>query len=247
MDSGLVRSLLGHALPLLTSYARHRCTCLHDDNHSRGPIQCLSKSQICLGRSTGEIHRILTAQRSQHTRCLPKTLDHPLLHRLGRYLRSCHITIHRLVPPINIETQSHTNPTTAPFELIKNATQTSVLMSTGIGSHRGPTIGSVAPDKGGRVSSWDAFKQIVRNRGYLGLYTGFRLHLLRDTVGTGIYFGVYETTKASIKTYQGAEEANTNSAIAIAGFVTGVMSWGIVSTNTPQPPPPSKPPYSPPH
>ena len=102
-------------------------------------------------------------------------------------------------------------------------------MSTNIGSHRGPTIGSVAPDKGGRVSSWDAFKQIVRNRGYLGLYTGFRLHLLRDTVGTGIYFGVYETTKASIKTYQGAEQANTNSAIAIAGFICGVMSWGFVS------------------
>ena len=95
VDSGLVSLFLKHALPMLIAYARDCCTCLHNDNHSRHPIQCLPKSQVCLGRSSTEIHRHLPTQRSQHTRCIPQTLDNPLLRRLRRPLRSCHITIHR--------------------------------------------------------------------------------------------------------------------------------------------------------
>jgi Mitochondrial carrier protein len=116
---------------------------------------------------------------------------------------------------------------TAPFELIKNATQTSVLMATE--TPRGPTISSIQSEGAGRVSGWNACKQIVQRRGILGLYTGFQLHLLRDVIGSGIYFGVYESTKQTMTAYTGAEKPNTMTAIAISGWICGIFSWVVVS------------------
>jgi hypothetical protein len=121
----------------------------------------------------------------------------------------------------------HVDNVTAPFELIKNATQTSVLMATE--TPRRPSIGSVQPERAGRVSSWNACKQIVQRRGPLGLYTGFQLHLLRDVIGSGIYFGVYESTKQTMTAYTGAEKPNTMTAIAVSGWICGVFSWVVVS------------------
>ena len=97
---------------------------------------------------------------------------------------------------------------------------------------RGATVGPVSPDKNGRVGSFDAVKQIVRRRGLLGLYTGFQLHLARDTIGTGVFFGVYESTKMAITAYRGGE-ANSGAAISIAGAVCGIMSWCLVSRRPP--------------
>lgn len=113
----------------------------------------------------------------------------------------------------------------SPFELVKNATQTSVLMSRNDIDFRGPAIGSIEPKGHGRVNSWLACKQIVQRRGFLGLWTGFQLHLLRDVAGTGIYFGVYEATKQAITTYSGVGKPNTATAVATAGMLCGVMSW----------------------
>ena len=61
----------------------------------------------------------------------------------------------------------------------------------------------------------------------LGLWTGFRLHLLRDVIGSGIYFGVYETTKQSLNSYYGAEKANSAGAIAVAGAICGIGAWVV--------------------
>ncbi|MDI1487356.1 MAG: hypothetical protein OHK93_006625 [Ramalina farinacea] len=38
-------------------------------------------------------------------------------------------------------------------------------------------------------------KNIIVNRGLAGMYSGFQFHLLRDTIGTTIYFTTYESTK----------------------------------------------------
>lgn len=81
----------------------------------------------------------------------------------------------------------------------------------------------------GRVSSWRSMKRIIERRGPLGLWTGFRLHLLRDVIGSGIYFGVYETTKQSLNSYYGAEKANSAGSIAVAGAICGVGAWVVVS------------------
>lgn len=115
---------------------------------------------------------------------------------------------------------------TAPVELIKNATQTSVLMAS-----KGDKTGSgAAGEKNfGRVSSWMSMKRVIARQGVLGLWTGFRLHLLRDVIGSGIYFGVYETTKQSLNSYYGAESANSAGSIAAAGAICGVGAWVVVS------------------
>lgn len=110
----------------------------------------------------------------------------------------------------------------APFELVKNCTQTSVLMAS-------KSNGSKAPKNAGRVSSYDAVRQITAERGLLGLYTGFRLHFLRDTLGSGIYFGVYEAVKQSLNSAYGASQVNAPGSVAFAGGVCGIVAWGVVS------------------
>lgn len=120
-------------------------------------------------------------------------------------------------------------PFLTPFELVKNATQTSVLMSSTsspVSTPRGPNISSVAPEAiKARVGPWQAIRQIAATKGPLGLWTGGNLHLARDTVGSGIYFGVYEAVKQAITSYRGADQPNTMFAVAIAGLFCGVMSW----------------------
>ncbi|KIX07518.1 uncharacterized protein Z518_02171 [Rhinocladiella mackenziei CBS 650.93] len=111
-----------------------------------------------------------------------------------------------------------------PVELIKNATQTSVLMAS---QGNITTIDPMTHKNAGRVSSWASMRRIVERRGPLGLWTGFRLHLLRDVIGSGIYFGVYETTKQSLNSYYGAEKANSAGAVAMAGAICGVGAWVV--------------------
>ncbi|KAJ9625382.1 hypothetical protein H2204_010355 [Knufia peltigerae] len=111
-----------------------------------------------------------------------------------------------------------------PIELIKNATQTSVLMAS---QGKPQTAHAPGVKNVGRVSSWASMKLIIQRRGPLGLWTGFRLHMLRDLVGSGIYFGVYETTKQTLNSYYGAEKANSLGAIAAAGAVCGIGAWVV--------------------
>jgi solute carrier family 25 (mitochondrial carnitine/acylcarnitine transporter), member 20/29 len=82
----------------------------------------------------------------------------------------------------------------------------------------------------GRVSSYNAVRQVVSERGVLGLYTGFRLHLARDIIGSGIYFGVYEAVKQSMNSLYGATDVNAPGAVAFAGAVCGVVAWCVVSS-----------------
>jgi hypothetical protein len=52
--------------------------------------------------------------------------------------------------------------------------------------------------------------------------------MLRDLLGSGIYFGIYETTKQTLNSYYGAEKANSAGAIAVAGALCGVGAWCVV-------------------
>jgi Mitochondrial carrier protein len=123
-----------------------------------------------------------------------------------------------------------------PVEVTKNATQTSVLMAGLNSDHRGPSIGTVAPKKNiGRVSTIAATREIFRRHGFFGLYTGFKLHMARDVVGSAIYFGVYEATKQAMTSFSKTEKANTPLAVATAGMLCGMCSWSLVRTH-PWPP-----------
>ncbi|KAI8060348.1 mitochondrial carrier domain-containing protein [Gongronella butleri] len=75
------------------------------------------------------------------------------------------------------------------------------------------------------TSSWASAKDIVKKKGILALYNGFGLHFLRDSLGTGMYFGGYETTK-----YLLTKKGQTAGPLTqfIAGGVCGILCWLIV-------------------
>ncbi|KAG0742392.1 hypothetical protein G6F57_010487 [Rhizopus arrhizus] len=76
------------------------------------------------------------------------------------------------------------------------------------------------------TSSLHSAREILKKRGIMGLYSGFKLHLLRDAVGTGVYFGGYETTK-----YLLSELQNKSAGPGIqflAGGICGIMCWLVV-------------------
>lgn len=119
---------------------------------------------------------------------------------------------------------------TGPIEVAKNATQTSVLMSAKNGDLKASSVLSDIKKGAGRVSSLAATRQISQRHGFFGLYTGFRLHLARDVAGSAIYFGVYEATKQAMTSISNTDKANTPLAVATAGMLCGICSWGFVSS-----------------
>lgn len=72
------------------------------------------------------------------------------------------------------------------------------------------------------ASNYSVFRQIVRDRGILGLYTAFPLHLVRDFFGTGLYFACYGWVRD-------AAEPSWESAVQmVAGGVAGTVSWTLL-------------------
>lgn len=106
-------------------------------------------------------------------------------------------------------------PILTPFEALKNASQTAVLMS---GNHK-------KSSKNNRINTYAAAKTIIKQRGALSLWKGFNLHLARDVIGGGVYFGVYESCKQALGSYYGDEMKNTPWAIPLAGAICGISSW----------------------
>jgi len=79
-----------------------------------------------------------------------------------------------------------------------------------------------------RIGTIEAFKQIIQRHGIRGLYTGFHLHAMRDTIGTGLYFGVYETAKQLISMYSGSQPSPFGASM-VAGALSGSIPWLCVS------------------
>lgn len=79
-----------------------------------------------------------------------------------------------------------------------------------------------------RLGTLEAIKQIVRRHGVRGLYTGFHLHAMRDTLGTGMYFGVYEIAK-QVAAKELGESKGPLGAPMIAGAICSTAPWFCVS------------------
>nr|XP_023907949.1 uncharacterized mitochondrial carrier C29A3.11c-like [Quercus suber]POF16500.1 putative mitochondrial carrier c29a3.11c [Quercus suber] len=105
-----------------------------------------------------------------------------------------------------------------PFELTKLSEQLAGKMARepgGSGSTKG-------------TGAWATARRLYAQRGVTGLYAGYRLHLLRDTVGTAIYFGIYESIKQMMANGRGNEPASPL-AVLVAGGMCGITSWALVS------------------
>ncbi|KAJ3070469.1 hypothetical protein HDU99_002669 [Rhizoclosmatium hyalinum] len=75
------------------------------------------------------------------------------------------------------------------------------------------------------LSAWEWGKKIVRQKGVLGLYSGYSYHLLRDFTGTGMYFGGYESLKV-LFTPKG--ETPGPMVHMMAGGLSGTLSWIVL-------------------
>ncbi|KAF5257647.1 hypothetical protein ACKRZS_010859 [Fusarium odoratissimum] len=112
-----------------------------------------------------------------------------------------------------------------PFELTKLSAQVSVLLaergSTNKGSH---AVAASYQNKG----TLRTMANIIKHRGVFGLYTGLKLHLLRDTLGTAIYFMVYESGKQIGNTLAGDHPNSNKVAVVAAGGMCGLVSWAMI-------------------
>ncbi|KAI4154893.1 MAG: hypothetical protein LQ340_001371 [Diploschistes diacapsis] len=112
-----------------------------------------------------------------------------------------------------------------PFELTKNAMVIAKqIAATSVGKNENP-IRISYENKG----TWRTARQIVKNCGFLGLWSGFQLQMIRETFGTAMYFIVYESGKQLAVKYQGHDSPTSPLAVTAAGGLCGMA--GLVSVS----------------
>ncbi|KAI9693421.1 MAG: hypothetical protein M1820_009297 [Bogoriella megaspora] len=105
-----------------------------------------------------------------------------------------------------------------PFELTKLSSQLSVLMANNK---------AASQINFGKLSTYKTSKKLIQQRGFIGLYYGFQLHILRDTIGTAIYFMTYESAKQLLANARGNSPTSPGAVVA-AGGLCGLVSWACI-------------------
>ncbi|KAI1817119.1 mitochondrial carrier domain-containing protein [Poronia punctata] len=112
-----------------------------------------------------------------------------------------------------------------PFELTKLSAQVSVLMAKQKNADPKKQAIALSYHNKGTIKT---LANIVKHRGFAGMYTGLNLHLLRDTLGTGIYFATYESSKQLLTTFSGTDAHKNPVAVLVAGAMCGIVSWAMI-------------------
>jgi len=116
-----------------------------------------------------------------------------------------------------------------PFELTKLSAQVSVLMADRNNSSVSePSLNRTVVSNYQTKGTLQTAKNIIKHQGIMGLYSGFRLHLLRDVVGTGAYFMTYESLKQFLTSYRKDTSPTNPFAVLFAGGLCGVASWALI-------------------
>ncbi|KDQ33498.1 hypothetical protein PLEOSDRAFT_19755, partial [Pleurotus ostreatus PC15] len=113
----------------------------------------------------------------------------------------------------------------APFELVKVRRQLEYSIAQARGLHIEKPPGTL-----------DAVREIFRVNGIKGLYTGFRLHFIRDTSGTALYFMEYDGMRHLLGRDRSGEQGATppwlpiHSSLVpfVCGSFAGVTSWALI-------------------
>lgn len=72
-------------------------------------------------------------------------------------------------------------------------------------------------------------RNIVKYEGILGLYSGYKYHLLRDSCSTGIYFSSYEMLKWSMnKLINKDPNKPSQISILLSGGFAGILCWTLI-------------------
>ncbi|KAI9932714.1 hypothetical protein ASPWEDRAFT_33637 [Aspergillus wentii DTO 134E9] len=77
------------------------------------------------------------------------------------------------------------------------------------------------------VSSWAVAKDIVRNKGWRGLYFGGAITSARDAIGYGFYFWSYEYSKRLMAS-ENDEAHQSAMKVLLCGGIAGVATWASV-------------------
>lgn len=115
--------------------------------------------------------------------------------------------------------------TSAPFELVKVRRQ----LEYSIAATKG--VQMVKPP-----NTIDAVREIFRTHGLSGLWIGFRLHFVRDTAGTALYFFEYDAMRHLLGRQRSGEQGPTPAWLPIptslipfvCGSLAGVTSWALI-------------------
>ncbi|KAJ1654062.1 hypothetical protein IWQ61_005941 [Dispira simplex] len=75
------------------------------------------------------------------------------------------------------------------------------------------------------TTSWQAAKDLYQLQGIRGLYRGLSSHAIRDSLGTAVYFGTYETAKRLLSTTESPPGPLVH---FLSGGLCGVFSWIII-------------------
>lgn len=79
------------------------------------------------------------------------------------------------------------------------------------------------------MSLLSTMKHIIKYEGVRGMYSGYKYHVMRDALGSGVYFAVYESFKWAMNTlFNGDPGKSSPISILLAGGSSGVTCWAIV-------------------
>ncbi|RLV90934.1 hypothetical protein JA1_004242 [Spathaspora sp. JA1] len=80
-----------------------------------------------------------------------------------------------------------------------------------------------------RTSTYKIVKSILRHDGFNGLYSGYKYHLLRDSISTGFYYSIYESMKWATNNLINSDPSKSSPfSVLIAGGISGVLSWILI-------------------
>lgn len=135
----------------------------------------------------------------------------------------------------------------SPFELTKLGSQIELVirrraldleMTRVSGQSTAPTIvaaskvlpknATVSSDTFKPLGTFQIAKKLVQKRGWMGLYAGYRYNIVRDGIGSSLYFGVYDSIKSAVSLALFNTPESHPVAVAIAGGLSGAVSWVII-------------------
>ncbi|CAI5755791.1 unnamed protein product [Candida verbasci] len=72
-------------------------------------------------------------------------------------------------------------------------------------------------------------KQILKYDGFSGLYSGYKFHIMRDSISTGFYYSIYESMKWAMNDLINKNPVESSPiSILLSGGISGVFSWIII-------------------
>ncbi|WFC98460.1 hypothetical protein MYAM1_001188 [Malassezia yamatoensis] len=115
----------------------------------------------------------------------------------------------------------------APFELVKVQRQLEYLIATQKQKAAGVQAITFKPQSGFRAAL-DIYRQ---HGGVRGFYLGFPLHLCRDTLGSALYFGLYDSLRSIGNRLEAQDHAMRLPSPVLSfmiGSSAGMLSWLLV-------------------